>query len=221
MLKKVAVILVHVLWACGIHGAAIVGGVMGPIWLSLMDQNRVAFQSGHTLPNTVTQQFFDLWIYMGGSGATLALVVAMLLFARSQQLKSLGRLSIAPGIFNINEMVTFGMPIVLNPLLLIPFILVPVVLTIVTYFAMEWGLAARPSGAAVPWTTPIIFSGYLATGGEKVELSLLFVHAQDHLMNAITIKELASEFVDLYRKMLDGKKTLHVQGLFYAWKTAS
>nr|MBS9408131.1 PTS sugar transporter subunit IIC [Streptococcus oralis] len=60
------------------------------------------------LPNTITAQFFDLWIYMGGSGATLALVVGMLLFARSQQLKSLGRLSIAPGIFNINEMVTFG-----------------------------------------------------------------------------------------------------------------
>ena len=100
---------------------------------------------------------------MGGSGATLALVVGMLLFARSQQLKSLGRLSIAPGIFNINEMVTFGMPIVMNPLLLIPFILVPVVLTIVSYFAMEWGWVARPSGAAVPWTTPILFSGYLGS----------------------------------------------------------
>ncbi|MGG2017512.1 PTS cellobiose transporter subunit IIC [Bacillus sp. S10(2024)] len=162
----VAIILIQVLWACGIHGAAIVGGVMGPIWLSLMDQNRVAFQAGQDVPNTITQQFFDLWIYMGGSGATLALVVAMLLFARSQQLKSLGRLSIGPGIFNINEMVTFGMPIVLNPLLLIPFILVPLVLTIVTYFAMEWGLVARPSGAAVPWTTPILFSGYLATGGK-------------------------------------------------------
>ena len=71
-------------------------------------------------------------------------------------IKSLGRLSIAPGIFNINEMVTFGMPIVMNPILLIPFILVPVVLTIVSYFAMEWGLVARPSGAAVPWTTPIL-----------------------------------------------------------------
>ena len=103
---------------------------------------------------------------MGGSGATLALVVGMLLFARSQQLKSLGRLSIAPGIFNINEMVTFGMPIVMNPLLLIPFILVPVVLTIVSYFAMEWGWVARPSGAAVPWTTPILFSGYLGSGGK-------------------------------------------------------
>jgi len=161
-----AVIVVHVLWACGIHGAAIVGGVMSPVWLSLMDQNRIAFQAGQDVPNTITAQFFDLWIYTGGSGATLALVVAMLLFARSQQLKSLGRLSIAPGIFNINEMVTFGMPIVLNPLLLIPFILVPVVMTFVSYFAMEWGLVARPSGAAVPWTTPILFSGYLGSGGE-------------------------------------------------------
>ncbi|MHA4091852.1 PTS cellobiose transporter subunit IIC [Bacillus cereus] len=162
----IAVILVHVLWSCGIHGATIVGGVMSPVWLSLMDQNRVAFQAGQDVPNTITAQFFDLWIYMGGSGATLALVVGMLLFARSQQLKSLGRLSIAPGIFNINEMVTFGMPIVMNPLLLIPFILVPVVLTIVSYFAMEWGWGARPSGAAVPWTTPILFSGYLGSGGK-------------------------------------------------------
>ncbi|MEI4613640.1 PTS cellobiose transporter subunit IIC [Bacillus cereus] len=162
----IAVILVHVLWSCGIHGATIVGGVMSPVWLSLMDQNRVAFQAGQDVPNTITAQFFDLWIYMGGSGATLALVVGMLLFARSQQLKSLGRLSIAPGIFNINEMVTFGMPIVMNPLLLIPFILVPVVLTIVSYIAMEWGWVARPSGAAVPWTTPILFSGYLGSGGK-------------------------------------------------------
>ncbi|RAN84514.1 PTS cellobiose transporter subunit IIC [Bacillus sp. SRB_331] len=162
----IAVIIVHVLWACGIHGAAIVGGVMSPIWLSLMDQNRIAFQAGQDVPNTITAQFFDLWIYMGGSGATLALVVGMLLFARSQQLKSLGRLSIAPGIFNINEMVTFGMPIVMNPLLLIPFILVPVVLTVVSYFAMEWGWVGRPSGAAVPWTTPILFSGYLGSGGK-------------------------------------------------------
>ncbi len=162
----IAVILVQLLWSCGIHGAAIVGGVMSPIWLSLMDENRLAFQAGKDLPNVVTSQFFDLWIYVGGSGATLALVIAMLLKAESQQMKSLGRLAIGPGIFNINEPVTFGMPIVLNPLLLIPFILTPVVLTIVTYCAMDWGLVARPNGAAVPWTTPIIFSGYLATGGK-------------------------------------------------------
>lgn len=170
----VAVLLVQLLWSTGLHGAAIVGGVMGPIWLSLMDENRMVFQQNpHAeLPNVITQQFFDLWIYIGGSGATLALAIAMLLRARSQQLKSLGRLAIAPGIFNINEPITFGMPIVMNPLLIIPFILVPIVLTIVSYVAMATGLVAKPSGVAVPWTTPIIISGYLATGG-KISGSIL------------------------------------------------
>ncbi|QPA32178.1 PTS cellobiose transporter subunit IIC [Thermaerobacillus caldiproteolyticus] len=170
----IAVLLVQLLWSVGLHGAAIVGGIMGPIWLSLMDENRMVFQANPNadLPNVITQQFFDLWIYIGGSGATLALAVAMLLRSRSQQLKSLGRLSIAPGIFNINEPITFGMPIVMNPLLIIPFILVPIVLTIISYVAMATGLVAKPSGVAVPWTTPMIISGYLATGG-KISGSIL------------------------------------------------
>lgn len=162
----IASLLIHLLWTAGIHGAAIVGGIMSPIWLSLMDQNRIAFQAGQELPNVITTQFFDLWIHAGGSGATLALVVLMIFSARSQQMKSLGRLSIAPGLFNINEPVTFGMPIVMNPLLIIPFILAPITLVIVTYFAMSTGLVAKPSGIAVPWTTPPIISGYLATGGK-------------------------------------------------------
>lgn len=53
----IAVILVHVLWSCGIHGATIVGGVMSPVWLSLMDQNRIAYQAGQDIPNTITAQF--------------------------------------------------------------------------------------------------------------------------------------------------------------------
>lgn len=147
---------------------------MGPIWLSLMDENRMVFQQNPNaeLPNVITQQFFDLWIYIGGSGATLALALTMMLRARSRQLKSLGRLAIAPGIFNINEPITFGMPIVMNPLLIIPFILVPVVLVVVSYAAMATGLVAKPSGVAVPWTTPIVISGYLATGG-KISGSIL------------------------------------------------
>ena len=85
----IAVILVHVLWSCGIHGATIVGGVMSPVWLSLMDQNRVAFQAGQDVPNTITAQFLT-YGFIWAVRATLALVVGMLLFARSQQLKSLG-----------------------------------------------------------------------------------------------------------------------------------
>lgn len=163
-----AVLMVQLLWSLGLHGAAIVGGVMDPIWLSLMDQNRAVFQADPTgeLPNVITKQFFDLWIYAGGSGATLALVVLMLWRARSEQMKNIGRLSIGPGLFNINEPVTFGMPIVMNPLLIIPFILAPIALVIVSYLAMSLGWVAKPSGVAVPWTTPIIISGYLASGGK-------------------------------------------------------
>ncbi|MDF2680802.1 MAG: celB [Brevibacillus sp.] len=170
----IAVLLVQLLWSLGLHGAAIVGGVMDPIWLSLMDQNRAVFQADPTgeLPNVITKQFFDLWIYAGGSGATLALVVLMILRARSEQMKNIGRLSIGPGLFNINEPVTFGMPIVMNPLLIIPFILAPIVLVIVSYLAMSLGWVAKPSGVAVPWTTPPIISGYLATGG-KISGSVL------------------------------------------------
>lgn len=162
----VAVFLIQLLWSCGLHGASIVGGVMGPIWLTSMDVNRLAFQDGNDLPNVFTQQFFDIFIYVGGSGATLALVIAMLTRAESRQMKQLGRLSIGPGLFNINEPITFGMPIVMNPLMIVPFILAPLTLVIVTYIAMSTGLVAKPAGIAVPWTMPPIIGGYLASGGK-------------------------------------------------------
>lgn len=173
----VAVFLIQLLWSCGLHGASIVGGVMGPIWLASMDANRIAFQGGaDELPNIFTQQFFDIFIYIGGSGATLALVITMLLFARSQQMKQLGRLAVGPGLFNINEPITFGMPIVMNPLLIVPFILAPLAITIITYIAMSTGFVARPSGIAVPWTMPPIIGGYLAAGSKFSGAILQFVN---------------------------------------------
>ncbi|MBA4493897.1 PTS cellobiose transporter subunit IIC [Paenactinomyces guangxiensis] len=170
----IAVVLVHLLWTTGLHGGALVNTVMKPIWLALMDENRAVFQASPNaeLPNVITMQFLDLWIYVGGSGATLALVVWMVIRARSQQMKSLGKLSIGAGIFNINEPVIFGMPVVMNPILFIPFIITPVVLVIISYFAMSTGLVARPNGVAAPFTTPILISGYLATGG-KISGSIL------------------------------------------------
>ncbi|MFO1442088.1 PTS cellobiose transporter subunit IIC [Bacillus sp. Bva_UNVM-123] len=173
----VAVFLIQLLWSCGLHGASIVGGVMGPIWLASMDANRIAFQGGaEELPNIFTQQFFDIFIYIGGSGATLALVITMLLFARSQQMKQLGRLAVGPGLFNINEPITFGMPIVMNPLLIVPFILAPLAITVITYIAMSTGFVARPSGIAVPWTMPPIIGGYLAAGSKFSGAILQFVN---------------------------------------------
>lgn len=161
----IAVLLIQLLWSTGLHGASIVGGVMGPVWLAATDANRLALQAGEEMPKIITQQFIDIFIYMGGSGATFAFALMMLLFARSQHAKQLGRLSIGPGIFNINEPITFGAPVVMNPLLLIPFILAPMALVVTTYIGMSTGFAPKTSGIAIPWTTPPIIGGYLATGG--------------------------------------------------------
>ncbi|MGR5915139.1 PTS transporter subunit EIIC [Bacillus pacificus] len=83
----IAVILVHVLWACGIHGATIVGGVMSPIWLSLMDREPDCFSSGPRCTEHDYCTVFDLWIYMGGSGATLALVVGIFIVCTKSAIK--------------------------------------------------------------------------------------------------------------------------------------
>ncbi|WP_462412689.1 PTS cellobiose transporter subunit IIC [Neobacillus sp. Marseille-QA0830] len=157
--------VVAILWACGLHGTNIVAGVMDPIWYGMMDDNRLAFAAHQALPHVVTKQFFDNFIHIGGTGATFGLVIAMLLFAKSQQMKQLSRLAIGPAIFNINEPIIFGMPIVLNPILIIPFILTSLLTVTATFVGMDLGWVAKPAGIAVPWTMPPVISGYLATGG--------------------------------------------------------
>lgn len=112
-----AILAIQLLWSVGIHGAALVGGILGPIWLTFTQQNAAAKMAGEKiLPHIVTQQFFDIFIYIGGSGTTLALALLLLFATKSEQLKAVGKSAIGPGIFNINEPITFGMPIVMNPL---------------------------------------------------------------------------------------------------------
>ena len=103
-----------------------------------------------------------LWI--GGSGATLPVVIYMVIFARSKTLKQVGRLSLVPGLFNINEPVVFVLPIVMNPFLIIPYILSPLVILTISYFGMFFNIFPRMVGVTIPWTTPYLISGYLATG---------------------------------------------------------
>ncbi len=177
----VITLLIHLLWTCGLHGANIVLGIVDPALYVLMDQNRVAFEQGlrgTQLPNVVTRQFFDVFPSMGGSGATFSLVIMMLLWSKSKQLKEIGKLSIGPGLFNINEPILFGLPIVMNPLLIIPFILSPLATVTITYWAMKVGWVARPTGIAIPWTTPPFISGWLVTGhisGAIIQLVTFFV----------------------------------------------
>lgn len=167
-----AVIIANLLWMTGIQGQSLVWGIMSPVWLALVDQNRIAFQAGTEIPNIVNVQFMDIFYSIGGSGTTLGLAILLLLRSRSKQMKQLGKLSILPAIFNINEPIIFGLPIIMNPIMMIPFILVPVVVVTVSYFAMDLGLVAKTAGIMVPWTTPAPISGFLATGG-KISGSVL------------------------------------------------
>ncbi|MEQ2128442.1 PTS sugar transporter subunit IIC [Caldanaerobacter subterraneus KAk] len=162
-----AILAIQFLWSVGIHGAALVGGILGPIWLTFTQENAAAKIAGEKiLPHIVTQQFFDIFIYIGGSGTTLALALCLLFATKSEQLKAVGKAAIGPGIFNINEPITFGMPIVMNPVMIIPFILAPIAAALITYFAMALNLVARPY-ALIPWTTPVLISGFLTTGDWK------------------------------------------------------
>lgn len=171
--------LVHFFWFFGIHGHLVIGPVLDPIFTVLQDANRMAFQAGEPIPNIITRYWFDLYVTLGGSGASLSIVIAMGLFARSQHLKSVGRLSLAPGIFNINEPFVFGLPIVFNPILFIPWILVPIVNICTAYFATIIGFLPRHNGVIAPWTMPIIISGLMVAGwrGALMQIINLIISA--------------------------------------------
>lgn len=95
---------------------------------------------------------------------TIGLVFFMAFFAKSAQMKSIGRLSFLPGIFNINEPVLFGVPIVMNPILLLPFVLMPAFSMGSTYWLIKLGVIPYFTGVQVPWTTPPVISGLLVGG---------------------------------------------------------
>ncbi|QIL46750.1 PTS sugar transporter subunit IIC [Vagococcus coleopterorum] len=153
-----------VFWFFGINGPAVANSVFGPITKVLTMENLEAFQNGTDLPNIFTDPFSNFFTNWGGGGSTLSLVIVMILFCNSKRIKQLGKLALVPGIFGINEPIIFGLPIVLNPIIIIPFILVPQVNLILSTIATNLGWIPYTTGVALPWTTPIGFSGYLSTG---------------------------------------------------------
>ncbi|MGL4623422.1 MAG: PTS transporter subunit EIIC, partial [Culicoidibacterales bacterium] len=122
-------------------------------WEVAITENMDAFAAGSAIPNMYTEQFFQWFVWIGGSGATIGLAILMAFFAKSQYLKQLGRVTFVPSLFNINEPIIFGAPIVMNPILIIPFILAPLVMITTAALAMNFGLVG-PMVARAPWTLP-------------------------------------------------------------------
>lgn len=160
----IALFFVQFLWFFGLHGQIIVNSVMDPIWNTLMLENLEAYKNGQELPHIITKPFMETFtVGLGGSGMTLAVILIMAFVMKKKQYKDIGRLSLAPGIFNVNEPVIFGLPIVLNATILIPWVIAPLLVTTFNYLVMAAGLVPAPTGVSVPWTVPVFFSGMLAT----------------------------------------------------------
>lgn len=151
-------LLVHALWIVGIHGANIVMGLVTPILLANMAENANGAQIAYA------GNFTSSYVTMGGSGAMLLACVWLAFAARSSQLKMLGRAAMGPAIFNINEPLIFGLPVVYNPILALPFMIAPIVAATIGYWSIKLGFAAV-SIMQIPWQTPIGLGAYVGSGG--------------------------------------------------------
>jgi len=160
----IAVFAIQLLWFFGLHGQIIINSVMDPIWNTLAIENLDAYTKTGEVPHVISKPFMEIYtVGMGGTGMTLAVVVSILLFMKSKQMKQVAKLGFAPGLFNVNEPIIFGLPIVMNPLIIVPWILSPMIVTLVSYFAMSTGIVPPPTGVTVPWTVPIFINGIMAT----------------------------------------------------------
>lgn len=176
----VCTILNSLIWMFGIHGTNVIMTVWTPLWQAARAANLEVFMTSAEAirPYIVTDSFGDMVIFLTGTGLTLPLVIEMIFMCKSERIKAVGKTALIPGIFNVNEPVIFGLPIVLNPIMLIPFVLSPVVCVSIAYFVMKVGIVPRPTGVPVPWTLPAPFGGFLLTNswtGGALQIVLLLV----------------------------------------------
>lgn len=164
----ILVLFVQVFWFFGLHGPNVLAPVLDGVYIPLLNQNTDAYNlgvRGGDLPFTWTRGSFDAFVWMGGSGCTIALLIAVFFFSKRDEARAVAKLSFPMGCFNINEPVIFGLPIVLNPIYFIPWLISPVVLTCIAYFATDWGIIA-PVSITVPWVVPPVMYAFLATGAD-------------------------------------------------------
>jgi PTS system cellobiose-specific IIC component len=157
-------LLVTLLWSMGINGDNALDGIVLPFFMEYLAANVEAAKAGQALPYITANGFFTTFVNVGGTGATIGL--ALVLFnSREPGLRKVARMSIPTQVFQINEPIFYGMPIVLNPIFMVPYVLNALILTTGSYLLMDWGWIRKPF-VNVPWTTPPVIGHYLATGGD-------------------------------------------------------
>lgn len=156
--------IANLFFGFGIHQAVISGSLLDPFLIQNMQENMAAYANKEQIPHIINMAFKDTFAVMGGSGNTIALLIAIFIFSRRKDYKDFAKLSVTPAIFNISEPIIFGLPIVFNISLIIPFVLAPIFSLTVAYFATAVGLINHVV-VQIPWTTPPVISGFLATAG--------------------------------------------------------
>lgn len=157
--------IANLFFGFGIHQAVISGSLLDPFLIQNMQENMAAYANKEQIPHIINMAFKDTFAVMGGSGNTIALLIAIFIFSRRKDYKDFAKLSVTPAIFNISEPIIFGLPIVFNISLIIPFVLAPIFSLTVAYFATAVGLINHVV-VQIPWTTPPVISGCLATAGD-------------------------------------------------------
>ncbi len=143
MAVLISLFICNLLWFIGIHGALIITGIMNPFWMTYLFENQQALAAGSpTLPHIYLQGFWDFYLLIGGIGSTLPLVL-MAMRSRSRQLKSVAKIGLLPSLFNINEPILFGFPVIMNPVFLLPFLFVPLINACIAWYLTQLGILDR------------------------------------------------------------------------------
>lgn len=166
------VVLTCGFWLSGIHGVAMVGILARPFWTQMLMVNLICYINHQAIPYIGVEGFYQWFVWIGGSGATLGLVLLCRFFAKSHHLRQMGHQTLQSGLININEPVIFGAPIVQNRYLRIPFLVAPIVMSLCTYIMMAYHYVNIPVMLA-PWVLPSVFGGFWATGGQI--FSILYI----------------------------------------------
>lgn len=214
------VVVSSILWFFGIHGTDVLGSVSERIFESGLSENISASSVGNHPREILTSQFFEQFVLLGGCGAAICLLFAIAIFGKRRINKNLAKISSFPMAFNINELMLFGYPIIFNPYLLAPFLVTPVVAYCVSYLAMYMGWVPVITND-VEWTTPIILSGYKATGsveGAVLQIVLVvlgifiympFVKMYDK-SKMRSEKERIKELINILKKAEEDKEDIHI-----------
>ncbi len=173
------IVLISIMWCFGIHGNNVLNQVAEDMF-SLIVPGEI-----------VSKSFIDTFVNMGGTGCTIGLLLAMIIFGKRSSTKKLCRLALFPSIFNIGELLVFGFPVIYNPLMIAPFILSPVLCYVNAFVLTKVGFLPVVTETVV-WTTPALFSGYLATGSVRGVIVQLF--------NILLSVACYAPFVILYEK---------------------